>query len=491
MSLRVLEPARRTPRPRSAAPTSAASPVKAPDGHELLAVRRRAPAIEVGAVDDPLERAADRVADRALRRCACGGIAGPDGECARCKAARLAGRPVAPPLVHRALDAPWAPLDASTRAYFEPRLGADLSAVRVHRDATAAASADAVGALAYTVGADVVFAADRYAPGTGAGRRLIAHELAHVLQQRTGTALVQRQAPPPVTPTCNTVPFDPLTQHCCDDRVIAGPATPGDATCRHRTTRDIEYDGCSLPDLLNEYLAGPGATEDDKDNPGGAHDTWFSDRSIHGTQTRDYEPTLPCDVHDKCYQTCGTNRVACDDALFAAGEAVCRNSMQRGERFERCLAGVERARTLLPPFSQAAFDQRQQEYCACCPPPQGRFAALVRFDEGESELDVYARKSVEDFVALNRALLTDPKASLLLVGHASRLGSDADNQALSADRVTKVREAIDDALGLEAIQATIVPDAKGAALAAVEVPGDPTDDSPEHRVVQIILTGPY
>jgi hypothetical protein len=95
------------------------------------------------------------------------------------------------------LRTPGAPLDAGSRAFFEPRLGLDLSEVRVHDDAAAALSARALGALAYTAGRDIVFAAGRYATGTDAGRRLLAHELAHVVQQRGGPAVVQRQVPAP------------------------------------------------------------------------------------------------------------------------------------------------------------------------------------------------------------------------------------------------------------------------------------------------------
>src|SRR5262249_56308892 len=65
-------------------------------------------------------------------------------------------------------------------------VGEDLSQVRVHADGDADAAARSVGAAAYTVGSDVVFARDRYAPGTSEGRQLLAHELAHVRQQRQG-----------------------------------------------------------------------------------------------------------------------------------------------------------------------------------------------------------------------------------------------------------------------------------------------------------------
>ena len=100
----------------------------------------------------------------------------------------------APPLVHDVLRSPGQPLDRATRAYLEPRSGHDFSRVRIHTDARAAASAQAVNALAYTVGRDVVFGAGQYAPATAQGRRLLAHELAHVAQQggaafEPGTAL--------------------------------------------------------------------------------------------------------------------------------------------------------------------------------------------------------------------------------------------------------------------------------------------------------------
>ncbi|MGH8933379.1 MAG: DUF4157 domain-containing protein [Egibacteraceae bacterium] len=78
------------------------------------------------------------------------------------------------------------PLDADLRADMEGRFGADFGDVRIHTDAKAADSAKAVGAHAYTAGADVVFQRDHYAPGTDAGKRTLAHELTHVLQQRAG-----------------------------------------------------------------------------------------------------------------------------------------------------------------------------------------------------------------------------------------------------------------------------------------------------------------
>lgn len=77
-------------------------------------------------------------------------------------------------------------LDAPVRAEMEARLGHRFDDVRVHTDAAADASARAVDAAAYTVGSDVVFGSGRYDPSSAAGRTLLAHELTHVVQQRSG-----------------------------------------------------------------------------------------------------------------------------------------------------------------------------------------------------------------------------------------------------------------------------------------------------------------
>jgi hypothetical protein len=88
------------------------------------------------------------------------------------------------PIVSEVLRSPGHPLDTATRDFMEPRFGHDFSRVRMHTDARAAESARAVGALAYTVGQDVVFGAKEYAPASQHGRGLLAHELAHTIQQR-------------------------------------------------------------------------------------------------------------------------------------------------------------------------------------------------------------------------------------------------------------------------------------------------------------------
>ncbi|WP_282434910.1 eCIS core domain-containing protein [Nocardia panacis] len=89
----------------------------------------------------------------------------------------------APPIVHEVLHSPGHPLDQRTRMAMASRFGHDFSHVRVHTDTRAAESAEAVQALAYTVGHHVVFGADRYRPASSTGSRLLAHELTHVVQQ--------------------------------------------------------------------------------------------------------------------------------------------------------------------------------------------------------------------------------------------------------------------------------------------------------------------
>ncbi len=200
----------------------------------LLAARHGAiqPKLAIGKVDDLLEHEADQVADRVMR------MAEPDlstaapqisRKCAACEAEeklqkKSAGPQdmggAAPDVVDEVLGSPGQPLDTATRGFFEPRFGCDFGGVRVHTDDRAAQSADAVQARAYTVGNHVVFARGQFSPGSNAGRRLLAHEFAHVAQQsgarRRGAGAIAR------------APFDPTKDvGTVDD---AGKVAPGQAT---------------------------------------------------------------------------------------------------------------------------------------------------------------------------------------------------------------------------------------------------------------------
>ena len=188
------------------------------------------------------------------RKCACGGAAGVDGECAGCRATRLQRSPgtqrqppVVPPIVYDVLRSPGEPLVPATSDFMAARFAAvtgsappdsfagapalmtasltpnrpgdrfeqeaehlaaqvvaeppksvpsdavvsfarSFARVRVHHDARAADSARAMAARAYTVGPNIVFGHGAYAPGTEAGRRILAHELVHTLQQEPAAA---------------------------------------------------------------------------------------------------------------------------------------------------------------------------------------------------------------------------------------------------------------------------------------------------------------
>ena len=131
-----------------------------------------------------------------LQRCAnhpCppGGCNHDDEPAVRRQADAAAPRPAVRGVPTEVLDvvrSAGSPLATATRRFLEPRFGHDLGHVRVHTGPAAGRAAHAVAARAYTVGSDVVFGEGQYDPGSPAGQRLIAHELAHVVQQRDSSA---------------------------------------------------------------------------------------------------------------------------------------------------------------------------------------------------------------------------------------------------------------------------------------------------------------
>ena len=173
----------------------------APAGMPLFLALGLQRKLAVGAVDDPLEREADQVAEQiislpelAIEHTALaspGGSLGHDDQVANKgfpTVRRRKGR--ADQLPDSSLPddlssniGPGQPLDSLTRSSMERRFGQDFSRIRVHTGREAAQSAHAINALAYTAGEHIVFGADRYAPQSAVGRRLLAHELTHTLQQ--------------------------------------------------------------------------------------------------------------------------------------------------------------------------------------------------------------------------------------------------------------------------------------------------------------------
>jgi peptidoglycan/xylan/chitin deacetylase (PgdA/CDA1 family) len=194
--------------------------------------------LAVGASDDLLEQEADRAAAQVL-----GGIGKASVQSSSVPhLSRVAsGSPAAsaaPASVSRTLLASGEPLSGATRSFFEPRFGHDFAQVRVHRDNAAANSARDVAAHAYTVGRHVVFAQGRYAPDSSAGRTLLAHELAHVVQQSGsgfGGGLVQR-AGEGDSPAKQPSPTRRIVALTFDD----GPHIAGLGTGRNRTEKVLD-----------------------------------------------------------------------------------------------------------------------------------------------------------------------------------------------------------------------------------------------------------
>ena len=182
--------------------------------------------LQIGAAGSPLEREADKVADHVVEDHADRETVPVENTTISADAAGDADDPpeVASPVVDRSLAGGGRPLDDDVRAGFERRMGHDFSEVRVHSGSAAPVS---IGAAAFTVGTDVVFAPGRFAPDRTEGQRLLAHELTHVVQQRgTGTGPIRRSEDGPPPASTGTVPvlfgFDAVGR-----RIYASVTVPG------------------------------------------------------------------------------------------------------------------------------------------------------------------------------------------------------------------------------------------------------------------------
>lgn len=164
------------------------------------------PSLKVGPSDDVYEREADAMADKVVQMQE-GNVSHSlfspvpiQRKCAHCQEEEEVQRKEnekdqqeAPSSVHQAIASPGAPMDDQTQHYMEHRFGYDFSSVKIHTDTVAAKSADTINALAYTSGSNIVFNQGQYSPGTDPGKRLLAHELTHVIQQGASVKQVQPQ----------------------------------------------------------------------------------------------------------------------------------------------------------------------------------------------------------------------------------------------------------------------------------------------------------
>ena len=164
---------------------------------QALAAGRLRGGWEIGGADNPEEREADRLAKAAVSGprptpCACGGRCPSCTGTAKLRRKAEDGAPLRRPArVPDLGNSAGRSLDAATRHHFEPRFGLDLGAVRIHDDPATAHLARGIGARAFIIGDQIGFAAGRHRLGTGEGRALLAHELAHVALGHGGVRRVE------------------------------------------------------------------------------------------------------------------------------------------------------------------------------------------------------------------------------------------------------------------------------------------------------------
>jgi hypothetical protein len=241
--------------PQLAAPKKRRPKPPEPRGHHSSGFAPFLPKLSIAPAHGVLERDADHVAEQVLNPSSApvrpmSASPAVQRKCDACREdehvqrapSREATNDAAevPPTVHDALASPGAPLAGATRAFFEPRFGEDFGDVRVHADAHAARAARDIQARAFTVGSDIVFGAGEYAPVGAEGQRLLAHELAHVAQQKSGDGLLQRAclgAPLCSTPAATLENFvaataaDPTNISKADKREKACKKVPPSPAC--------------------------------------------------------------------------------------------------------------------------------------------------------------------------------------------------------------------------------------------------------------------
>ena len=235
--------------------------------------------LSVSQPHDPDEQEADRVADHVMRMADPGPIGSSPGvihrKCAACAAGgatcpkceeeekikrkEMPGHtPHASPAVHTqiaALRGGGQPLAPSVRAFFEPRFGRDFSGVRVHTGGAAAESAKAIQAKAFTAGQDIAFGSGQFAPESQDGKRLLAHELVHTIQQRDGLLNSQtpsyiQRAPKENAGGCGL---------CYEDKVLGLPGPREAGTAVHHVIQNIMKK--TYPDIEIELPLGKGKVD--------------------------------------------------------------------------------------------------------------------------------------------------------------------------------------------------------------------------------------
>ena len=216
--------------------------------------------LTIGASNDPLEQEADRVADQVLAAPVNPAVSDTPPRIQRFTGHESGPADCAPASVDHALAGPGRPLEAALRQDMEQRFGYDFSRVQVHSGGPAERSARDVRAHAYTVGQSIVFAAGRFAPATDAGRRLLAHELTHVVQQsgsegtRSGHSGAKIGRPP--ISLQQPEPGVALLQRRQDYDVTSITLTPPDAPITLAEAKQLATDQVTNGELTQVAIAG-------------------------------------------------------------------------------------------------------------------------------------------------------------------------------------------------------------------------------------------
>jgi hypothetical protein len=414
--------------------------------------------VRVSRPHDAHEREADRAADAVLagKAVALNGSAGSTSihrVCSECKEAKrnqreqnhtiqtkreggTTGATGAQADVFGALDGHGQPLPSALRNEFEPRFGHDFSTVRLHTDQSAAASARAFNALAYTHGRDLVFGAGQFEPSSTRGRHLIAHELAHVVQQSSDAsppALQRKDGPLDLQPDiCITVPL--IGQPACgsDAAKICAQmrGIPGcDAVC-------AAFD-CHTPSEPKTLCLPGWRAATSKEHQG---------ECCRG----------PIDSANNC---CAASRVALlDDRCCDPNEAVINNRCQKRDAPvpSDCPSGQKTfgGQCCDPPKVAQGFVCTNPKPVQPPVPPQPApvvlppFHLFFRLDRpqiGEPSDQLGSSLTAEgkaNFDALVTTLKADARQKVQLVGRASPEGSDAYNEDLGARRARMVAAAL-------------------------------------------------
>ncbi len=189
---------------------------------------------------DPAEQQAEAMAQQIMRM--------PATATAQPENARTAGGAGSPGV---STGSGGEPLHTGARDFFEPRFGHDFSGVRVHADEQAAASSQALDARAYTVGSAIYFDAGQYRPSTNEGQQLLAHELAHVVQEGGAPSAIQREKNKVINVPTQTITSDP------------GPTTIPEVTIvGAQTTENTTIVGNPKDDIFKDTSASMNRVDD-------------------------------------------------------------------------------------------------------------------------------------------------------------------------------------------------------------------------------------